>query len=122
MYEFKKQRMQQIILEELNSMLYANIIKDPRLSPQVTVVQITANKGLTLFTVFVSGLIDFSVIEKSVDILNKAKGYIQHLLGKKYTWKHTPKLNFRACNSLNEGDKVLKKIRDMEDHETTTTH
>ena len=114
MFTHKVERMQQILLEEINFLIITGKIKDPRLSHRISVVQATLSKDLTSCAVYVSAYFELEKIQQNADILNHARGFIQHTIAKKHTWKYTPKLFFKATDVLIKANTVLDTIQTLE--------
>lgn len=113
MHTFKIERMQQILIEEINFLILSGAIKDPRLSKQVSVVRAKLSKDLSSCVVYISALLNMNAIERNAEILNHARGFIQYNIAKKHQWKYTPKLTFKASDSLSKGNSVLEKIQKL---------
>ena len=120
MFTHKVERMQQILLEEINFFILTGVVKDPRLSHRISVVQTKLSKDLTSCVVYVSAYFEIEKIQHNVDILNHARGFIQHNIAKKYQWKHTPKLTFKATDVLIKANTVLDKIQNLENTKDDT--
>ncbi len=103
-------RIQQILLEEISSMIVLGKIKDPRVSKFLTIMHVKLSKDSTSAQVFVSSYADITSVEQSVHALNHAKGFIQSHIAKKYSFKYTPKLLFKSSKALTDASKVLNII------------
>ena len=113
MADFRLQRMQSFLTEEISAMIMKRVIKDPRLSTMVSIHRIKVSRDLSHATVFVSSFLDHKELDTSVEALNRASGFIQKNLGAKMHTRVTPKLVFRADHSIEEGFKVNKTIEDL---------
>ena len=89
-------------------------IKDPRISSRVSVLHVKISKDLSYATVFISSFMSDATLDKTVAALNHAKGYVQSLLNKKHTWKHTPKLTFKKSDGLTKGQEIFKTLEQFQ--------
>lgn len=89
-------------------------IKDPRVG-FVTVSDVKVSKDLHNAIIFVSFLEDDEELnKKSLEALEKAKGFIRHELGKRIVLKYIPALSFKIDTSSRYAahiNEVLKSIK-----------
>lgn len=113
MADFRLERVESFLTEEISAMIMKKAIKDPRLSTMVSISRIKVSRDLGHATVFVSSFLEHEKLDSSVEALNSASGFIQKNLGKKMRTRVTPKLVFRADHSIEEGFNVNKTIEDL---------
>jgi len=53
----------------------------------------------------------------TITALRHAAGYLRHELGSDLRLRHIPELQFMLDHSIEEGDRVLRVIREVEEHE-----
>lgn len=85
----------------------------------VSVTEVKTSVDLKNATVFIS-IFGAKNINKN-GILNEIvqqRIEIQRLIGKNLKFKHTPVLNFKLDERLEEGDRVLQLLNEMEDDES----
>jgi ribosome-binding factor A len=84
--------------------------KDPRIDGLVSVVRVDTTNDLSLCRVYVSSLGGGAEITKG---LKSASGYLRRELGHELKLRHTPELEFIADRSIEEGSRILEKIREL---------
>lgn len=114
MSSFKTLRVQQILLEEISSLIVMRVIKDPRIDIRTAVMNVKVSRDTTNATVFISGYLSDEKLQQSVDALNHAKGFIQRRIAEKYALRNTPKLAFKKTQTLKEAEKVIGVIEAMD--------
>ncbi len=112
MSEFRIQRAERIIHEEINKMIVTGKIKDPRVNKLVSVSRVNVSSDLGYGKIYVSGLCSEKNIDKSILALNHAVGFIQGVIGKKLKTRLTPKLVFFKDDSLKAGFEINRIIEE----------
>ena len=110
---FRHDRIASSIQELISSLILKEEIKDPRVSKFVQFNRIEVSSDNTFAKVFVSTFEDFSVLQESVDGLNRASGFIQGRVGKALKTRNTPKLLFVADTSIHKGMEVNALIEEL---------
>ncbi|MDG6882579.1 Ribosome-binding factor A [Phocoenobacter uteri] len=89
-------------------------VKDPRVG-MVTVSDVEISRDLAYAKVFVTFLFDEddSVVERGLEGLNKASGYIRNLVGKAMRLRIVPELRFVYDQSLVEGMRMSNLVTDV---------
>jgi len=89
-------------------------LKDPRISPAITsVTGVQVSRDLRHAWVYVSILEDDTERSNTIEVLDKAKGFIRSELGKRIRIRYIPELNFISDHSIEHGariDEVLKSL------------
>ena len=85
--------------------------KDPRIDGLVSIVRVDTTGDLSLCRVYVSSLGGGADMAKG---LKSATGYLRRELGKELQLRHTPELEFIVDRSIEEGAKILEKIRELD--------
>jgi len=94
-------------------MILTEEIKDPRISKFIQLNRIEVSSDNSHAKVFVSTFEEADILEKSVDGLNRASGFIQGKLGKALRTRKTPKLLFIADTSIHEGMEINSIIEGL---------
>lgn len=84
-------------------------IKDPRLG-MVTVSAVQVSRDLSHAKVFISVLGDAEVRQVSLQILNKAAGFLRHVLGQQMIVRTVPQLHFVYDESIERGSRLSALI------------
>lgn len=112
MESHRMQRVGNLLRNEISAMIAREEIKDPRVSTLVTVTHVTVSKDLSYAKVFVSSVQGPEKLSEAVRGLNHAAGFIQGCVGKRIRLRSTPKLSFIEDHSIDEGFRVLQKIKE----------
>ncbi|MCT8541090.1 30S ribosome-binding factor RbfA [Glaesserella parasuis] len=89
-------------------------VKDPRIG-MVTVSDVEISRDLAYAKVFVTFLFDSdeSAVERGLEGLNKASGYIRTLVGKAMRLRIVPELRFVYDQSLVEGMRISNLVTNV---------
>lgn len=110
MSEFSQARLESKILETVSSLIVSGAIKNHNLSTLTSVTRVVLAPDNTEAKVYVSSLFDDDNLDKSVQALNKASGFIQSRLANVLKTKNTPVLTFWKDNSYIEGERINNLI------------
>lgn len=116
MSELRVRKIQEFIKQEVSNMLLYDL-KDPSLG-FVTVTEVKVTGDLREATVYVSLFGKGEEKKKSLEALNKAKGFVRRELGQRLKIYYTPEITFEQDTSLDYGmhiDGLLKKIHKEEE-------
>ncbi len=105
----KKEKMDNIIQRELSSILQMEV-KDPAIG-FCTITGVDITNDLSIAKVYVSFL--NKNVKKSMDALQKSKGFIRSLLAKRLTIRKCPELHFVLDTSLEYGNKIETLIEEI---------
>jgi ribosome-binding factor A len=83
-------------------------IKDPRMSPIVTVAEVKVSADLGRASVYVTVLDDKG--KESVDVLNRASGFLRGLLGQRLRLRTIPHLHFIYDTTAERGARLSALI------------
>ena len=93
-------------------------LKDPRVAGKMlTVVRVDISGDLSYAKVYVSALEGLDTAKQAVKALKNAQGYIKNHVSKALHLRKTPELNFVADNSIEEGMKIDKILRENKPQE-----
>ena len=114
MSEFRLQRLEHQFAEQISVMLARGMIKDPRVSEGLSVSKVSLTKDTQFGKVYISCFDDDQDLDRSVEALNHAAGFIQHVISKNIKLRNTPKLTFIADRSIKFGIEMSKKLEDLD--------
>lgn len=100
----RSQRVGDQIQRELSELI-RDEIKDPRLG-MVSIPAVRLSRDLGYAKVYVSVLGDEVQVAESVEVLNRAAGFLRHRLGKLLHIRTVPELRFLHDRSLEEGARI----------------
>lgn len=109
----RSERVSGVLREEV-SRLVSGELRDPRLRTLVTVSHITLSDDLQHATILVTALGDDQDRKDTMEALNSATSYLRRELGKRLRLKRTPELRFLIDVSIEEGDRVLTLLNDIQ--------
>lgn len=111
---YRMVRLGEQMREEISTMIMQGQVKDPRISTFLSINRVEVAADLGFAKVYVSSFMKDKTIEKGVQGLQSAAGFIQHALGKKLTLRKIPKLTFVADSSIKEGFEMVNKLNELE--------
>lgn len=95
-------------------MILRHEIKDPRVSEFLTINKVEVVADLAYAKVFVSSFMDDASVNRGVEGLQNAAGFIQSSIAKKLSVYRFPKLTFVADFSIKKGFEVVQKLTALE--------
>jgi len=104
------QRVEEQLQREL-AVLIQQEIKDPRVG-MVTVSHIVVTKDFAHAKVYVTFMDEDQDIKITVDVLNKASGFLRHALSRKILLRTVPRLRFIYDKAVARGSFLTKLIED----------
>ena len=113
MSEFRLQRVENLIRDQISELIMQEVIKDPRVDTLLSVSRVKVSKDLSYANVFISSIRSEKRTERAVAALNHASGFIQHKLRGKFHLKNTPVLRFKKDNTIADGFEITQKIKDL---------
>lgn len=115
----KNTRINGEVQKELSKII-SQEIKDPRIHPMTSVVQVEVAPDLKHAKVFISVLGNEKEREDTYAGLRSAAPYIRSLLAKSINLRNTPELHFVMDQSIEYGINMSKMIDDVTKDTTTT--
>lgn len=103
----RHQRVGDQIQRELAELIHREV-KDPRLSPMVTVAEVRVSPDLSQARVFITVLDDQG--EQSASVLNHAAGFLRSQLGKVLRLRIVPQLHFVYDTTAENGARLSSLI------------
>lgn len=108
---FKNDRMAEDIHRELTDILRQ--VKDPRVSPMLSIVRVELAGDGSSCKVFVSSLLGMDDAKQSCKGLRSAAGFIRRELFARLKMRKSPELRFIADDSIARGAEVTRKLGEM---------
>jgi ribosome-binding factor A len=99
------------------SALLARGLKDPRISGFITVTGAKMSPDLKEVVAYVSVHGEEPVRRRTMEGLAAAAGYLQREVARHIKLRHTPHLRFVYDESIEEGDKIERLLREVKDKE-----
>ncbi len=111
-YYPRSARVADLMKEEVASII-ANEMKDPGIQGFVTLVQVELTRDLHYATLWVSVLGSEAEKESTIKSLQRARGFIKTLLGKRLKIRKLPDLRFRLDRSLDAQEEIERLLSDV---------
>ncbi len=108
----KNTRINGEVLKEL-SQIISREIKDPRIHPMTSVVEVEVTPDLKFCKAYISVLGDKKAQEDTMAGLKRAVGFIRRELARRVNLRNTPELTFVMDQSIEYGVTMSKKISDV---------
>lgn len=113
MGQYRLLKLGEQIRGEIANMILRAQIKDPRVSNFLTINRVEVAKDLAHAKVYVSTFMSESELNRGVEGLTSAAGFIQSSIAKKLTIRQFPHLHFVADTSIRDGYEMAKKLEDL---------
>ena len=113
MAEFRTERLGRQIQEMIGALVLEGRIKDPRVSPFISITRVSVSRDLSYADVYVSNIREAASIERSTAGLQSAAGFIQSQLGAALRIRKIPRLRFHPDSSIREGFDMVQKIEQL---------
>ncbi|HBU12148.1 MAG TPA: 30S ribosome-binding factor RbfA [Clostridiales bacterium] len=118
MSQYRIERLGQEIRQKIGALIVEGRIKDNRVNPFLSITKAEVSKDLSYADIYVSDIRGKN-IEKGVEGLQSAAGFIQSQLNRTMHIRKTPRLRFHADISIGEGFKMVKKLEELVQAETS---
>ena len=118
MGQYRMQKLNGQLRDEISKLLLHGDIKDPRVSTFLSINRVEITTDLGYAKVFVSSFLSDAQLEKGVAGLNSAAGFIQSSIAKKLRIRQFPKLTFVVDSGMKEGFAMVKKLNELEQSES----
>ena len=113
MSEFRLKRVENLIRDNVSALIMRGVIKDPRVDTLLSVTRVKVSKDIGFADVYISSIQSGKKVEKAVEALNHAAGFIQHKMGNKLHLRNTPVLRFRRDEGIEEGFNINQKLKEI---------
>ena len=114
MGQYRMQRLDSQLRDEISSLLLRGEIKDPRVSNFLSINRVDVSSDLSYAKVYVSTFLSDAQLEKGVDGLNNAAGFIQSSIAKKLRIRKFPKFTFVIDKGMKEGFHMVQRLTELE--------
>lgn len=110
MAEYRAERVGYLIQELIGSLIVEEKIKDPRVNSFLSVSRVSVSRDLEWADVYVSTFRAQGNLERGVEGLQSAAGFIQANLASRMHIRRTPRLRFHADQGIREEFELIQKI------------
>ncbi|MBF8267110.1 MAG: ribosome-binding factor [Dehalococcoidia bacterium] len=102
-----------VLLRQKLSELIATEMKDPRLTPMITITHVEVSPDLGYARVFTSIMGSPQEGKGALEALNAASGFLRRELSTRLSLKSIPHLSFIQDDSIEKGNYLLERIREV---------
>ena len=120
MGQYRIQRLNDQLRDEISQLILRGEVKDPRVSNFLSINRVEVTNDLSYAKVYVSSFLPDNQIKKGVDGLNAAAGFIQREIAKKLRIRQFPKLQFLVDAGMKAGFDMVQKLNELEKEEKQT--
>ena len=114
MGQYRIQRLDDQLRDEIASLIMRGDVKDPRVNTFLSINRVEVTKDLSYAKVYVSSFLPDGDLKHGVSGLNAAAGFIQREIAKKLRIRQFPKLTFVVDAGMKEGFKMVQKLNELE--------
>ena len=114
MGQYRIQRLNDQLRDEISQLILKGEIKDPRVSTFLSVNRVEVTSDLGYAKVYVSSFLPDNQLRTGVNGLNAAAGFIQREIAKKMRIRQFPKLQFIVDSGMKEGFAMVQKLNELE--------
>jgi ribosome-binding factor A len=122
MAEYRTERLGHLIQEKISALILEGKIKDPRVSSFLSITRVNVSRDLSFADVYVSNIRAAVGIERGVEGLQNAAGFIQSQLGAAMRIRRIPRLRFHPDASIRDGFDMVKKIEELAEFDREGSH
>lgn len=114
MNEIRRKRLEELLREEIGSLISSGEIRDPRVDSLVSVTRVEAGGDGSTAKVWVSRVTDDDKeLEAAVAGLSSAAGFIQSQIARRVRLRLTPVLHFFADHGIRQGLEMTEKLKGL---------
>ena len=114
MGQYRIQRLNDQLRDEISQLILRQEVKDPRVSIFLSINRVEVTSDLGYAKCYVSSFLPDNQVGKGVDGLNAAAGFIQREIAKKLRIRQFPKLQFLVDAGMKEGFNMVQKLNQLE--------
>ncbi len=100
-------------VQRVLSHVIANEIKDPRINPMTSVMEVYVAPDLKSCKAYISVLGNEEAVKDTMDGLKSASGFVRRYLAKALNLRNTPEITFVHDNSISYGVEMINKINEV---------
>jgi ribosome-binding factor A len=112
--EFRLQRVQNLVRDQISEMIMRGVVKDPRVDRTISITRVKVSRDLAYADIYVSTFRGRKKLQRAVEGLNNAAGFLHHKLRNRLRLRITPQVRFKVDNSIEEGFNMTQRLRELE--------
>ncbi|GAB6088188.1 30S ribosome-binding factor RbfA [Alkaliphilus crotonatoxidans] len=102
-------------IKKIVSHLIRNELRDPRIAPMTSVVEVDVTRDLRFASIYISVLGTEDEKISTLEALKKSSGFVRREVGQKIKARYTPEILFRLDNSIEKGVEMYHKISKIQE-------
>jgi len=110
---FRPERLAEAIKKEVSELLTEEL-KDPRIG-FVSITSVEVSKDLRYASIFASVFGELAEQKASLEVLQKAHGFIRGELAKRIRLRYTPEITFKLDESIERGSRLIALMNEVRD-------
>ena len=114
MGQYRLQRLNDQLRDEISQLILRGEVKDYRVSPFLSINRVAVTIDLVYAKVYVSSFLTDNQVKRGVAGLNSAAGFIQSSIAKKMRIRQFPKLQFIVDSGMKSGFKMVQTLNQLE--------
>lgn len=118
MGQYRIDRLNELLRDEIAQLLLRGQVKDPRVGQFISINRVDVSKDLSYGKVYVSSFLPDAQVQKAIEGLNSAAGFIQCVIAKKLTIRKFPRLTFLLDEGMKKGFYMVRKLEELEKDES----
>ncbi len=112
---YRIERLNVQLRDEIAKLILHGDIKDYRVSEHLTINRVEVTQDLSYAKVYVSTFLSDEQLEKGVEGLNSAAGFIQSQIAAKMRIRKFPRMTFVVDSAMKDGFKMVNKLNELEE-------
>ncbi len=109
-------------IKKIVSDIIRNELRDPRIAPMTSVVEVDVTRDLRYVNIYVSVLGNKEQKESTIEGLKKASGFVRREIGKKIKARYTPEVLFKLDDSIERGIYMYDVITKVNENKDTSSN
>ncbi|MBE6352843.1 MAG: 30S ribosome-binding factor RbfA [Treponema sp.] len=114
MGQYRLQRLNDQLRDEISQLILRGEVKDYRVSTFLSINRVEVTSDLGYAKVYVSSFLTDNQVKRGVAGLNSAAGFIQSSIAKKMRIRQFPKLQFIVDSGMKSGFKMVQTLNQLE--------
>ncbi|MBM7613708.1 ribosome-binding factor A [Alkaliphilus hydrothermalis] len=102
-------RLNEELRKEISDII-RNDLRDPRIAPMTSIIEVDCTRDLSYATVYISVLGSEQEKKDTIDALKSSSGYVRREVGRRIKARITPEILFKLDNSIERGVEMHKTI------------
>jgi len=107
-------------IKKIVSNIIRNELRDPRIAPMTSIVEVDVTRDLRYVNIFISVLGNEKEKQETLEGLIKASGFIRREIGQKIKARYTPEVIFKLDESIERGIYMYNVITKVNEQNPTT--